>query len=901
MSLTLNTNVAALNAHYQLSSNDGMLSKVINRLSSGLRINSAADDPSGLSISQRLTTQIKGLSRASMNAQDAISFLQTAEGALTETQNILQRMRELAIQAANGTLTSSDRQEIQKEIDQLKEEVDSIAKSSEFNTKKLLDGSASALWSASSDKTNVIVKGKVREGNYQLEVETTPVDNHVLKSDIFKVKAAVQGVESVDLYPADAAQSFTFDGATNANSGTLTFDFGSGSVYSLAVSATETAAQLAAAINSDSTLNQYLIATTQVVGANTVLTMTSRAHGADGNAYSVQADAANVGGFPTATEYTFAGGVDFPSGITSVSNPQSLPESTTVTGIYTVYADNVVAPDAAGDTAHAISAYEQPVGGVITSASTAAGLSGHVNAVAGNTTAQTGSGYAILEILTGGTADGAGAGEILGRVSFDEGKTWYNTGNLDTGAAVTLTDGTSSFQLTALIAGNIINTGDKLLVALNDRDFNGTSHAEAQVDSPFTNGMGGTAQSGPIWSFTTDSLNNRTTTINVGYLNSHTGDVTFGTVDMAVDTLASAGAANTSVRAENNRASFDVTASGGPAFGATKLWQIDKFYDNSGNFILGENGKEVTIYNGIGDKTTIHLDPEDTIEGVADKIADAIAKTKENGGLGMSTGDNTIDGHIADFVTTATNLSDEAVRGTIVIRSPWMGERGKLFFSAEENILNALSLATINDPRQDPMTITVTDAHTGALIGQETVADSTLHNVIQGVEIELDPNMDTTIAWDAGTRKFTFTSQTGTDIEMVHIVDNSQSFQVGAYAGQVIESNIAEMTTDALKINRVVIVDAELAKKSLTVLSDAIDKVSSERARIGALMNRMEHTINNLGMQEQSATAANSRIKDLDYAQESTELSRFQMITQAAQAMLAQANKLPESLLQLLR
>src|SRR5262249_19552337 len=114
------------------------------QLSSGLRINSAADDAAGLAISQKLTTQINGFDQGSRNAQDSISMIQTGESALNTTHSILQRLRQLSVQAANDTYTASDRATIQTEVNQLISEIDRISQQTDFNTKKLLDGSAGA-------------------------------------------------------------------------------------------------------------------------------------------------------------------------------------------------------------------------------------------------------------------------------------------------------------------------------------------------------------------------------------------------------------------------------------------------------------------------------------------------------------------------------------------------------------------------------------------------------------------------------------------------------------------------------------------------------------------------------------------------------------------------------------
>src|SRR5690606_30569017 len=139
--MIINHNIAALNTHRQLGANTGASSKALEKLSSGLRINRAGDDAAGLAISEKMRGQIRGLEMATKNAQDGISLIQTAEGALNETHAILQRMRELAVQSANDTNNDTDRGELQKEVAQLIDELNRIANNTEFNTKKLLDGS----------------------------------------------------------------------------------------------------------------------------------------------------------------------------------------------------------------------------------------------------------------------------------------------------------------------------------------------------------------------------------------------------------------------------------------------------------------------------------------------------------------------------------------------------------------------------------------------------------------------------------------------------------------------------------------------------------------------------------------------------------------------------------------
>ena len=154
--MRINHNIAALNTYNKLSANTAATSASLEKLSSGLKINKAADNAAGLAISEKMRGQIRGLDQASTNASDGISLINTAEGALSETTSILQRMRELAVQSANDTNTSSDRGEMQKELNQLTAEISRISNTTEFNTMKLLDGSFTGSGSAATQETLTI-------------------------------------------------------------------------------------------------------------------------------------------------------------------------------------------------------------------------------------------------------------------------------------------------------------------------------------------------------------------------------------------------------------------------------------------------------------------------------------------------------------------------------------------------------------------------------------------------------------------------------------------------------------------------------------------------------------------------------------------------------------------------
>ncbi len=164
-------NISALNTHRNLAFNNTQTSKALEKLSSGYKINRAGDDAAGLAISEKMRGQIRGLDMASKNAQDGISLIQTAEGALNETHSILQRMRELAVQAGNDTNTTTDREEIQKEINQLTSEINRIGNTTEFNTKKLVNGDLSDKFvtkAATTTSAGKITRQLAQDGTVQV-------------------------------------------------------------------------------------------------------------------------------------------------------------------------------------------------------------------------------------------------------------------------------------------------------------------------------------------------------------------------------------------------------------------------------------------------------------------------------------------------------------------------------------------------------------------------------------------------------------------------------------------------------------------------------------------------------------------------------------------------------------
>jgi len=213
--MRINNNIMAMNTYRQLSITNSNASKSMEKLSSGLRINRAGDDAAGLSISEKMRAQIRGLTMASKNAQDGISLIQTAEGALNETHSILQRMRELAVQAANDTNEDIDRTAIQDEINQLIDEIDRIANTTEFNTKKLLNGGASGF-------TATFQVGANKDQKFDLTIEDMTAESLNLKGS---VTTPGELEKQVNLAGVDLTINL---GSENEDNGQVTIEFAKG-------------------------------------------------------------------------------------------------------------------------------------------------------------------------------------------------------------------------------------------------------------------------------------------------------------------------------------------------------------------------------------------------------------------------------------------------------------------------------------------------------------------------------------------------------------------------------------------------------------------------------------------------------------------------------------------------
>ncbi len=213
-----------------------------------------------------------------------------------------------------------------------------------------------------------------------------------------------------------------------------------------------------------------------------------------------------------------------------------------------------------------------------------------------------------------------------------------------------------------------------------------------------------------------------------------------------------------------------------------------------------------------------------------------------------------------------------------------------------------MSLNTLTEAQESSYKVSVSDAHTGeTIVSEQTITGNRLIGALHpNVDVEFDTMKGVTSKWNNGTKKFD-TNTTEPQITTLHLSDNTMVFQIGANEGDDMGINIGDMRSNALGLNRVLVTDRDSASRSITIIDNAIDKVSTQRAKLGAYQNRLEHTMTNLSTSAENLTASESRIRDTDMAKEMMNFTKYQIMLQAGNAMLAQANQLPQNVLSLIR
>lgn len=872
MALRINTNVTALNAHSNLVRNDSRLSTSIERLSSGLRINRAADDAAGLTISEKLRTQVRGINRAIMNVQDGISLIQTAEGALNEIHSMLQRMRELALQSGNDTLTTTDRLEIQKEVAQLKEEINRISHATEFNTRKLLDGSGTASISTTDrkDLDGVVVGEVLTFSDFSVVIwpktETIPGQGQVVykgtpeqqRSHIFtKVEG---GIANGNTTLQSIANFYDPNGYFMLDLPQTLYLQGDNSQGEIVVSKDITLQQLTDRIQGAMTTDQ-LGKGLNFQGSKSVFYDEGENKG---QMFITSGRNGELGRINFTGEESLVKALGFQQVVAPVDPVYSI----AVTNIGVPYGERktlttqVAGHRAAGLIEGVDLMFEPPLSAEVYTTSAQLGISiaadvtfniddsddvqgGDTLAVsipAGHYSMQQ-----VADIINDSLETHVPPSRVRARINNAYAIEMYT---LNTGSAAYLSiTGAVSNEL-GISNGRYTGTGGNPGLAtaydiIDDFDFSQPGLTDVSFNI-------------------TDRHNTPVTNITLNQ------DYTAGGMSSLVDAInMQIGANGLRVVAENSNgvlrfrsletgveSNFDIVDAGGSLNVSVGLrtheqTTITGFDGNPANqnFAYDQASTQYgfTVMEDLGT-----VDPDALSFYVADLDGNGMSIAFPEGALGSSFVTIT---SIANMINDEASLNgvkvgaeiDEATQ-TIRMFSTIPGKDGKIVLTELGSPLSSNTLKKVFD-------ITPQDYQNGV-----------------------------------GNYNYT-----------MHVKDTSIQFQIGPNVGHVARANIIRTDIKALGIEDIDLTTVKSAEIAIGLIDKALQRVSSERAKLGAIENRMNYTNNSLRVSLQNMTASESRIRDVDMAAEVIEMTQSQILQQASNSMVAQANMSAQSVLELLR
>jgi len=793
MSLRINYNLASSSAQRGLASSQDLYSRMASRLSTGLRINQAADDAAGLAVSEKLKNQVRGLNQAQRNAQDSVSMLQTAEGALAETHGILARIRELAVQSANDTLTASDRANLQAEADQLVAEVDRIASSTQFNGITLLNKNSSV--SLHNSGLGLTFQIGANGGN-TLGVTLSAVRSQDL-GDVQTLNAAhavTGGAKTIDVgsatavnYNATVDTAFDVRDAINAANGNITASVKNGKLRLESSAAVGTVFA-----NDGGNLQSTLFATNATV--NTVASSTSLEDlgvSASGT-MTITATSAAITGATTLANLGISSGDTLVLGLSKAAGTGGAAGTMTLAdlgvsagGTLTLaFADAGVSPT---ETRSVAVTYQ--------TSDTLSALASRIDTAVTEAAALTASGNTgtdTLAVIVGGSA-GSGAITLTGNT------TAYSGGTLTINAGTILTDLADS------------NSGSGSLISkLNLTTITGATTGTTSASSA--------------------SVNTAAFTESVTYTVGSETDLTAFAAGLQT-AIQGAGAIGTST-------AFDVTSATAVINGSNQL-AIDVSPSSNG----------VTIATITGSGTNALR----TLFGLGAAPASATATSAMN--VAAQTETATVSYTTSDTLSTIATKIATAVTG--------IGRVGTSLIAG-----NAGTAASFN---AGTSMIDITGVDTDTTLTFSSGALRTALNLA---------------APDTATAS-------GTTSSSAAIVQNAYRLSSNALTGV---TSISSSSSGSIDIST-----QTAASAAISTLDSAINQVSTARANIGAIENRLDSTSRSLAVASENTAAANSRIADADIAQSMSEMVRAQILQQAGISVLAQANQAPSLVLQLLR
>ena len=955
MALVVNTNVASIQAQYNVSKTNQSMQDAMAALSSGKRINTAGDDAAGLSISTRMEAQVRGLSQAIRNANDGISLVDTAEGAMDEITNMLQRMRELAVQASNGTLNGVDRQNIDAEFSQLKSEIDRIVDNTRFNDQLLLDGSFSGkslqIGAKSAEDLGVSV------GALSTSVLGTTESGAASSASVSATAEGTTAVENVVNLTFNGNDSYGFtivlDGKTEASAGAADEEI----VISGAVMASGDSSSIAQKINEAIAANH---AGSPAAGANISGILEAKAVGSTvvltnkaGTKIDISAFTSAGSGTMTVNQVTNSSAesktLENTTELTSVSNTNNAGATSATAGmqlekgkIFKFFVNdtlievdstaNGIARATGGNYAGLLADTQSAIAAAINATSGAGsatvvvddgagGAAGPINIdmtdATGNnitvsgfqkvTTSQVEAGFftldadvsdstdAALIIENGEKADSArdGTGTVLDIDANKTGRLQFSNQSLKYNFTITLGGATKAYEIDGIT-----------------KDFNSEVSRVASAISA-DGGLNITASNnGGVLEITNNTSNALEFDKTTAWTSPGVSAVTEGTAhfvpnalavdaDMSDDTGAIALVDGAIVRSTNGSlattSQMSLTFTGDDRY----TFVIDK--DNSGTdadatIVADVSGGDLSavknVFNSFSSTTgvTARIVGSELLLEKADGSAFKLhGFQSENGGQVLAAnaagqGQSAVLEEAGDGASVAVAASGAAVASEATLSFSGIDTYS---FKISDGVSTATVRATATtDAGGDGINATadvaaikaeMERALSAANMSHFTVTESsgvlTIKNALGGKVSVTDFASDLT-----GTA--TFAPKSGQGVGK--ILDD----------GATTASQTSVRASDTLTVSG--------AQTAMNAIDRALEMVNVQRSSLGAISNRLEYTVSNLGNVVTNTEASKSRIEDADFAAESAKLAKNQILLQAGTAMLAQANASQQTVLSLL-
>ncbi len=884
MALVVNTNVASIQAQYNVNKTNQSMQDAMAALSSGSRINSASDDAAGLSISSRMDSQIRGLTQAIRNANDGINMVDTAEGAMDEITNMLQRMRELALQSATDTNTLEDRQNLDAEVQQLKAEIDRVASTTLFNNQALLDGSYAS-------KTLQI-------GSEASQTLSLSIGN--MSSTALGTSAVGSGVSGV---------------TSNTATGT---------------EATETVTQIA--FNGNDTYG-FTLTVGEGDGATTEALTIANARVVGNDAQDV-ADKINAAITAAVTANTLASGVVSASANGNVVTIRNAVGDSVAVSSFTSTANGTASYSSISGAGSSVLLDETAA---VTSATNSGG--GAASTASGSLTLQAGKDYSfrlngtLIEITNLGTTTSEADALAAMKLAIGAG----GAGSTVAGQVFSLQDTTGNdIQITNFTAASSPtgSVGSMVMTVRVDADSNTPSNTYANGGSDTTD-IDGTdivqfsfTEAEADYSFDIDGSTFTVATASAGATLAEALATTrdainaLGAVNTKVEARVVDGkleienlqAAGTAVTVDNYSSTGKAAVTAGTAtLGATNLvtqgtgsttngtvataseMTMQFSEDDSYSFQIGGQTITATIAGGSLANVISAVNSESNNTGVT---------ASESNGLLLLTNASGGAINVTSFSSTGTgsvNVANAAGQGTSVILDDTAAVTGGSTAAAgraEATVMDLTLDAT------DDLTFKISDGRTVAIV-RKTSWDPT-NNAAMLAEIQSalsNVGSDISAATTGAGAKITLTNNKGGAIELTNFTSDSTGIMTatpgqGQGVGKLLNDD--GITGSQAAVSAIAVVDQAGANASIDTIDRAIEQINGERSKLGAVSNRLDYTVSNLGNIVSNTAASRSQIEDADFAAESANLAKNQILLQAGTAMLAQANASQQTVLSLL-